>query len=94
MISPREFRAGGMEWMGLELDCERGREVDVDVDVDDVEGDSIWGEEGEGEREEIGLVISLGRGKKKERGFERNFERSGGWRVLKNMLKARRARFV
>ena len=60
--------------MGLELGCERGRKVEVD----DVKGgDSVWRE---GDFEEINLI----RGRKRE-GL-RNFERSGGWRVLKNIV--------
>jgi hypothetical protein len=83
MSSPRGLLLGGIGAMGTGTASE---EVDV-------VGVVVSGRGGEGWRAPfwVGGAVGGGRGKNKPKGLNGNFERSGGWRTLRYMLKDRRA---
>ncbi len=86
MSSPRGFAAGGIGGIGTEDARRAGRVGDglrvrfVPVDEDE-------------EVREVGTE-GVGRAKRKAKGLKGSLERSGGWRMLRYMLKLRRARFA
>lgn len=84
MSSPRGLEAGGMGGMGTE---EKRRLLPG-------EGEGLRLRGKCGEVGEMGEVGGGGRAKRNAKGLKGSLERRGGWRMLRYMLKLRRARFA
>lgn len=80
MSSPRGFAAGGMGAIGRDVDADLARGLATGV--------------GDVERDEVAGAWSSGLGKKNASGFHANWDRKGGLRTFRYMLKERRARFA
>ncbi len=82
MSSPRGLEAGGIGAMGTE----ELRLLELAEDGDGLRLRGEWGEMGE--------VGGDGRAKRNAKGLKGSLERRGGCRMLRYMLKLRRARFA